>query len=181
MTVTFGRTSTALSYQTISDYLVGDYAMTQVKGRPLSISAYLQLTPDIFNTTFTWTFALYSYVAAGNPGSFVACTGVGTQVLAPGVSFTGWKTLNITTAGVFLRPMTNYFIVAWGDDDTPGGDIKIGYALTGSSHGFRKAEAYTGMWPISIVGETAQARLYSIYCTMTQDTRPGFRYVDWTP
>lgn len=181
MAIKFGKTTTGASWQSFVDIIVGDYGMAPVKGRPVSITAYHQFAADPFrDTTFNYCHALYNYGGGGNPTMFVGSTAAGAVRLRAGSVATGWGTLSFKEPKINLKSHTNYFICTWCETDQLMGVAKLAYSHYFLAHGFIKPFAYSKAWPTIILGETAQARLYSIYCTMTQDTRPG-QYVSWTP
>ncbi len=181
MTVDFGRTSIGTLVQSPGMKIIGDFDMTPVKGKPLSISAYLTFKTGLSSAPFTYEYALYTYAGDGNPASYVAETAPEKLTIPPGMKISEWRTLNILPGNVFLKPRTNYFICIWAGAILIGSSLEISYETAPATHGFMKSVPYTGNWPASITGETPQSRYYSIYCTMTQDTRPGFGYNVWTP
>jgi len=187
MTHTFGHTTDGANSALIDchkagvdTYIRGTYFECPFQCKVISISAYISLGTFLSSSAMSVRYAIYAY----DPLYFCYYKIAHTQTynirMSGGYGFNGLITLAFSTPP-YLEPHMNYFLCAWGQASDDWASISIHYDNILSNSSFYKQQAYTKAWPITITGETQEVRLYSIYSTITQDTRPGFPYSISTP
>jgi hypothetical protein len=160
---TFGQTSDGGSDKGLEDSVAGSHFSAPEDGSVTSITAFMKST-EMFDDGYTGHFKYSIYTAVWDSqwdiwnGSFLKGTGEETWTLKP---YGIYETALSLTSNQDVTASTEYMFLAWGEDSSSYGGLKIRYDTTDNGNDF---DSTYGNWAATYDGISEIDR-YSIYCT----------------